>query len=223
MVPASGLPAALRTSGGSMPWSMQLRITCISGSDSSSTMSLSSSVSAPAMLRPISLPASREILRTTRESLSNTCPSGTMRTSRMPRLQLVELARQRAQLVVQLARELGLRRWSSLTRSRICVSPARAMPSSPTMFMRWSSLRMSTRTVCATDLSDSSSSSRSRRSRRRRRRLGPRLAPPAGAAGANGTAAGALRLLAPGQERHHRAGADDRLLHRAQLRLARRG
>ncbi len=84
MVPTSALPARTRASGRSMPWSMQLRMTCISGSDSSSTISLSSSVSAPEIIRRISFPASREILRTTRDSLSNTWPSGTIRTSRIP-------------------------------------------------------------------------------------------------------------------------------------------
>ena len=48
--PSAGLPAATRSSGGSMAWSKALRTTCISGSTSSSTISLSSSVSAPRML-----------------------------------------------------------------------------------------------------------------------------------------------------------------------------
>ena len=56
----------------------------MSGSLSSSTMSLSISVSAPVTTRFTSLSCSREICRTTRASLSKTCPSGTMRTSRMP-------------------------------------------------------------------------------------------------------------------------------------------
>ena len=47
-------------------------------------MSLSISVSAPVTTRFTSLPCSREICRTTRASLSNACPSGTMRTSRIP-------------------------------------------------------------------------------------------------------------------------------------------
>ena len=107
------------------------------------------------------MPASREILRTTRDSLSKTCPSGTMRTSRMPACSSSSLRDERAQLVVQRRAPAWSARVSALTRSRIACSPARAMPSSPTMFIRLSSLRMSTRTVCATDLSDSSSSSRS--------------------------------------------------------------
>ena len=47
-------------------------------------MSLSISVSAPVMTRFTCLSCSREICRTMRDSLSKICPSGTMRTSRMP-------------------------------------------------------------------------------------------------------------------------------------------
>ena len=84
IVPTGACPTRRRSSRASMPWSIALRIMCISGSLSSSTMSLSISVSAPVMTRFTCLSCSREIWRTTRASLSKTCPSGTMRTSRMP-------------------------------------------------------------------------------------------------------------------------------------------
>ena len=82
--PARGFPARARASGGSMAWSIALRMRCISGSERSSTMSLSSSTSPPDTSRSISLPTSRAIFRTIRASLSKTCSSGTIRTSRMP-------------------------------------------------------------------------------------------------------------------------------------------
>ena len=48
-LPRGGFPAARRTSGDSMPWSMLLRIRCISGSFNWSITVLSSSVSAPSI------------------------------------------------------------------------------------------------------------------------------------------------------------------------------
>jgi hypothetical protein len=55
-VPISGLPARWRSSGDSMPWSMALRTTWVSGSISSSISSLSSSVSCPWVRRFTFLP-----------------------------------------------------------------------------------------------------------------------------------------------------------------------
>ncbi len=83
-MPKAGFSASSRTFGDSMPWSIALRIRCIKGSLSSSTISLSTSVSAPITSRWTSLSCSRATWRTMRASLSNTCPSGTIRTSRMP-------------------------------------------------------------------------------------------------------------------------------------------
>ena len=51
MVPCSLLPAATRTSGISMPWSMELRTRCTSGSPIFSSTVLSSSVVSPVTLQ----------------------------------------------------------------------------------------------------------------------------------------------------------------------------
>ena len=145
----------------------------MSGSESSSTISLSSSVSAPEMTNRISLPASREILRTTRESLSNTCPSGTMRTSRMPACSSSSL-RPKARTSRCSVRERSARVRSAFSSVRMACTPARTSDSSPTMLSRLSSLRMSTRTVCEAERSETGRSSTS----------SARLALPAPAAGA---------------------------------------
>src|SRR5260221_7756751 len=59
-VPISGLPAARRSSGLSMPWSMAFLTTCVSGSTRSSISSLSSSVSRPWVRRFTFLPSLAE-------------------------------------------------------------------------------------------------------------------------------------------------------------------
>ena len=97
-------------------------------------MSLSTSVSAPVMTRFTSLSASRLICRTTRASLSNTCPSGTMRTSRMP---LCSSARWRSKprckrwSSMPISRSSGLSRTRSVIRASACARwPARRRCSS---------------------------------------------------------------------------------------------
>ena len=83
---ASGLPtlaAARPASRCRDRW--QLRITCISGSDSSSTISLSSSVSAPEIAEPDLLAGvARRSCAPRAPACRRPGPSGTMRTSRMP-------------------------------------------------------------------------------------------------------------------------------------------
>ena len=119
-------------------------------------MSLSISVSAPVMTRFTCLSCSREIWRTTRASLSKTWPERDHAHLEDAALHLREVAVERA-----------CRRCSSIASSRgSAARVARAIAqaaiavctiaSSPTMFIRRSSLRMSTRTVWLTERSDSS-------------------------------------------------------------------
>ncbi|OPZ59520.1 MAG: hypothetical protein BWY87_00962 [Deltaproteobacteria bacterium ADurb.Bin510] len=79
MVPPAGLPAEMRASGLSMPWSRLLRIRCTSGSPSFSSTVLSSSVSPPRVLNSISLPSSAERSRTRRLKRPKVEPIGSMR------------------------------------------------------------------------------------------------------------------------------------------------
>ncbi len=80
-MPLAGLPAAVRTSADSMPWSMALRTRCISGSPIFSTTVLSSSASSPSTIRPMSLPSSRATSCTTRWKRLKVAPIFTMRSS----------------------------------------------------------------------------------------------------------------------------------------------
>ena len=63
-----------------MPWSMELRKRCTSGSFRRSMTVLSSSVSAPWVVRSICLPSSAERSRTRRRNLEKVEPMGSMRT-----------------------------------------------------------------------------------------------------------------------------------------------
>ncbi len=81
-LPVSFLPAARRTSGISMPWSMALRTRCCSGSFSASRMRRSSRTSPPVMNSSTCLPRRELTSRTVRRSGSSTWTAGTMRMSR---------------------------------------------------------------------------------------------------------------------------------------------
>ena len=74
MRPAGGLPARVRWAGGSMPWSQQLRIKCVSGSESNSITLLSSSTSVPVIVRSIDLSSCRARSRTMRGSGQTSSP-----------------------------------------------------------------------------------------------------------------------------------------------------
>ena len=63
-MPFSGLPAALRTAGGSMPWATAFRIIWINGSASRWTTPASTSVLSPEKTTSTSLPTVRAISRT---------------------------------------------------------------------------------------------------------------------------------------------------------------
>jgi hypothetical protein len=63
-------------SGDSMPWSIELRTMCSSGSESSSAMVLSSSVSSPLASKTICLPARRARSRTRRAVFWNCSADG---------------------------------------------------------------------------------------------------------------------------------------------------
>ncbi len=80
MVPCSVLPAAARTSGISMPWSMELRTRCTSGSPIFSSTVLSSSVVSPVTFSSIFLPRRWPRSRTRRGKRLNTKLMGNMRT-----------------------------------------------------------------------------------------------------------------------------------------------
>ena len=77
--PVSGLPAARRCSGVSMPWSAQLRIMCVSGSRMSSISWRSSSVSEPSDVSSIFFSRSAESSRTRRGRFAKRRPMGCMR------------------------------------------------------------------------------------------------------------------------------------------------
>ena len=72
--PSGGLPAAVRCSGLSSPWSTALRIMWVSGSASSSTTVLSTSVDSPSVRRRTSLPVASATSRTMRDMRWNSGP-----------------------------------------------------------------------------------------------------------------------------------------------------
>ena len=78
-VPAAGLPRRMRSSGGSMPWSAQLRTRWVRGSRINSISWRSSSVSPPSVTKSIFLfsPAARS--RTMRGRFAKTRSTGCMR------------------------------------------------------------------------------------------------------------------------------------------------
>ncbi len=138
---------------------------CISGSESSSTISLSSSISPPLTTSSISLPASRAIRRTSRVSLSNTCPSGTIRTSRSPCWSSSSLRSSwrpsRNSSCAQSFEIASTPPCRALSASRCTFAFTRS--SSPTVFISASSRPMSTRTVWVSERSETSGATRSAR------------------------------------------------------------
>ena len=78
-VPSGFLPLAIRTSGGSMPWSMALRTRCVIGSLIASRTLRSSSVSRPSISSLTLRSSWRERSRTTRGSLDQTVSTGCIR------------------------------------------------------------------------------------------------------------------------------------------------
>ncbi len=82
MRPISGLPAASRTSGASMPWSTALRKRCTSGSLSRSRIERSSSISALWIATSTRFPTRWAISRAIRGSGSTMRCSGVVRSSR---------------------------------------------------------------------------------------------------------------------------------------------
>ena len=83
--PRDGLPWRTLSSGNSMPWSMQLRMRCVSGSDSASRRPLSISVSSPERTSSMDFPVLRDRSRTIRGNLLKMTEMGTMRVSIMAR------------------------------------------------------------------------------------------------------------------------------------------
>ncbi len=83
--PASGLPAARRASGASIPWSTALRTRWASGSPSRSRIERSSSSSAPERSTSTRLPVPCATSRARRGRLSSTRWSGVVRRSRTRR------------------------------------------------------------------------------------------------------------------------------------------
>ncbi len=79
-MPSPFLPAAMRSSSRSMPWSAEFLIKCINGSEISSTMVLSISVSSPVKCKLIFFPVSRAKSLTNLGNLLNTNSIGTIRT-----------------------------------------------------------------------------------------------------------------------------------------------
>ena len=77
--PVSGLPAARRSAGVSMPWSMLLRTRCISGSVIFSIMPLSSSVASPCVTSSSCLPILAASSRSMRGKRLKTTDTGIMR------------------------------------------------------------------------------------------------------------------------------------------------
>ncbi len=79
MVPMAGLPAAVRCSGGSMPWATQLRSRCSKAGIMRSSMPRSISMVPPRMFSRTCLPISLEVWRTTAYRRSARESNSTMR------------------------------------------------------------------------------------------------------------------------------------------------
>ena len=136
--PASGLPCARRTSGGSMPWSIALRSRCTIGSPTSSSIERSSSTSFPSIVNSTGLPTDRAASRTRRGKRSNTCHTGTMR--------LVMISSCRSATRRDVCATVSASAGSSIEPVS-CTSRPRVITSSPIRFIRLSSRRRSMRTL----------------------------------------------------------------------------
>ena len=101
--PSAGLPAALRLSGASTPWSAEFRTKCVSGSLIASMMVLSSSVSFPSISMRIFLPQAVAKSRTTRGNLFQTLPMGCMRVFITPACNSVVIRFKRCEVATKFA------------------------------------------------------------------------------------------------------------------------
>ena len=109
ITPSSGLPAASRTSGASMPWSAALRIRCVNGSPSNSSMLLSISVSSPCISRRICFAGGlRNVVDRARVSLEE-CSHGQHANAHHPLMQLAGIALHRRHCLAQLGQARGLK------------------------------------------------------------------------------------------------------------------
>ena len=138
--PIGFLPAASRTDGRSMPWSMALRTRCTSGSASASTRLRSSSVSAPSSVNSTCLSSWRATSRAIFGKRWNTRLTGCMR------VRITEPCRR---AVAWSSAVTARWRSSSLSLSRSTFSRLRASTSSPVRLTMASSRFVSTRTVCS--------------------------------------------------------------------------
>jgi len=142
MVPTSGLPRRRRSSGDSMPWSMELRIMCFSGSLICSMTFLSSSVSVPLILISIFLPSSKDMSLTTLRKRLKVPSTGTILTRMTCSCRSREIL-SRADVAPCRVRD----RDESVTSLAHWVMRATDMTISPTRFTSLSSLSVSTRMV----------------------------------------------------------------------------
>ncbi len=145
-VPRAGLPEARRSAGVSMPWSEALRMIWMRGSFSSSMMDLSSSVSSPSSCRSMSFPVSRHRSRMRRGILLKTLAMGTILVFITAICSSVVM-KSICALVSASPLAMGRSSYSCPTCVAIWVSLLRPSTSSPTRFIRLSSLATSTRIV----------------------------------------------------------------------------
>ena len=134
--PAAALPVATRASGDSIPWSIELRTACVSGSRIASMIVRSSSVSAPSRSSATCFPHPCDRSRTSRGSLFHALPIGCIRVFITPSCSSV---------VSKLRRAEAFAKPASLIDGANCKIWLRARTSSPTRFMTWSSSSTSTR------------------------------------------------------------------------------
>ena len=135
-VPSGSLPAASRTSGGSMPWSSELRTACVSGSLMASSKLLSSSVSWPSICSRTRRPSVCERSRTMRGIFEKTFDTGCMRAFiTLSRRSAVTMSRRRESMVMFGSPEVACSTW------------LRVSTSSPTRFIIRFSSTTSTRNV----------------------------------------------------------------------------
>ena len=145
--PSGGFPAATRCSGLSSPWSTALRIMWVSGSASSSTTVLSTSVDSPSVRSRTSLPVASATSRTIRDMRWNSGRTGWARIA----ITLSWISRVSRSSSSRLLVTSRSRTW--LECSTRCVSMAWLMTSSPTRLMSLSTRSRSTRIVgCTTAL-----------------------------------------------------------------------
>ena len=138
--PRRRFPARSRSSGGSIPWSMQLRRRCTIGSLRRSITVLSSSVSSPAVSKSTSRPISRARSRTRRRNLPNVGRTGTIRMPRV-RSRRSAVSRSTSSAMPASAGSAASPAWR--------VSRAWTVTSSPTRLTRASSRSAPTRSVLA--------------------------------------------------------------------------